>query len=637
MSWFCGSGHNGRLLPVLLSVLIAGCGGGGSDSAISLSSNAELQDLALSSGALDQIFQPSQVDYTSTQGFLAASIRVIPTAADSGATIEIEGLPVGLGQASPVIQLVAGEEALVAIEVTAADGINTKTYTVTIARQSVDELAQQAYVKASNTGAGDLFGASVALSRDTLAVGAFYEDSALTGVFSGSPDNDESGDGEGVDSQAGAVYVFVRDEVGNWNQQAYLKASNAGAGDWFGYSVSLSDETLAVGAPFEKGAQTGVFPGSPDNIQTGDGAVNSGAVYIFTRNETGSWSQQAYLKGSNTGVGDLFGFSVALSDDTLAVGSPTYGEIVEGASIFPMETGAAYVFVRDQEGNWSEQAFLNASNAGDGDQFGDSVALSGNTLAVGAGGEDGALTGVFLGNPDNAVTGDGATDSGAVYLFTRGESEGWSQHAYIKASNTGEGDRFGGYRGVALSGNTLAVGAQFEDSALSDVLHGRPDNAQTGDDAVDSGAVYVFSRDETDGWMQQAYVKASNSGAGDRFGYITLSDETLAVGALLESSALTGTFSGGLDDAQAGDDTVGSGAVYVFVRDAAGLWSQQAYLKASNTGANDSFSDVALSGDTLAVGAPMEDSAMAGVLPGNPDNDATSDGATDSGAVYVYR
>ncbi len=178
----------------------------------------------------------------------------------------------------------------------------TTTYTLT-----VHQLAQEAYVKASNTGADDRFGYSVALSGDTLAVGAYFEDSNATGVGGNQADNSAG--------NSGAVYVFTRSGQ-TWTQQAYVKASNAGATDYVGYSVALSGDTLAVGALFEDGNATGV-----GGAQGNDNATDSGAVYVFTRSGQ-TWTQQAYVKASNTEAGDDFGTSVALSGDSLAVGAP---------------------------------------------------------------------------------------------------------------------------------------------------------------------------------------------------------------------------------------------------------------------------------------------------------------------------
>jgi len=408
-------------------------------------------------------------------------------------------------------------------------------------------LAAIGFFKASNTGANDQFGYSVALSSDgnTLAVGARREDSAATGIGGSQADN-SAGD-------SGAVYVFTRTS-GVWSQQAYVKASNTGVDDNFGYSVALSSDgnTLAVGAIFEDSAATGIGGSQADNS-----AGNSGAVYVFART-SGVWSQQAYVKTSNTEAFDFFGYSVALSSDgnTLAVGALLEDSGAAGiggnqADDSAVNSGAVYVFTRTS-GVWSQQAYVKASNTGGSDFFGTSVTLSsdGNTLAVGASPEDSNATGIGGSQGDNS-----AGNSGAVYVFTR-TSGVWSQQAYVKASNTGGGDFFGVSVALSSDGNTLAVGAVSEASAATGIGGSQADNS-----AGDSGAVYVFTR--TSGvWSQQAYVKASNTGAGDDFGWsVALSSDgnTLAVGADLEESTATG-IGGSQADNSAGD----SGAVYVY-------------------------------------------------------------------------
>ena len=465
-----------------------------------------------------------------------------------------------------------------------------------------DQFAE-AYLKASNTDFNDQFGYSVSLSGDTLAVGAYWEDSNATGVNGSQSDNSVS--------NSGAVYIFTRSGR-TWSQQAYLKASNTDARDNFGYSVSLSGDTLAVGADGESSNATGVNGSQSDNS-----ASKSGAVYVFTRSGT-TWSQQAYLKASNTGAYDQFGDSVSLSGDTLAVGADGEDSSATGVNGSQSDnsvsnSGAVYVFTRSGT-TWSQQAYLKASNTGASDLFGDSVSLSGDTLAVGARFEDSSATGVNGSQSDNS-----AIDSGAVYVFTRSGTT-WSQQAYLKASNTDTDDSFG--RSVSLSGDTLAVGVYGEDSSATGVNGSQSDNSLS-----NSGAVYIFTRSGRT-WSQQAYLKASNTDAGDLFGYsVSLSGSRLAVGAIYEDSSATG-----VNGSQSDNSAIDSGAVYVFTRSGT-TWSQQAYLKASNTDASDEFgSSVSLSGDTLAVGADGEDSSVMGV---NGDQNDSSAGR--SGAVYVRR
>ncbi|WP_206212380.1 FG-GAP repeat protein, partial [Wenzhouxiangella sp. XN79A] len=474
---------------------------------------------------------------------------------------------------------------------------DTARYPITI-----DPLAQQAYLKASNTEAGDEFGFSVAVSGDTVVVGAPGEDSDATGV-----DGDQASNAA---DNAGAAYVFVRAGTG-WSQQAYLKASNTGVVDRFGRSVAVSGDTVVVGAPGESSNATGV-----DGDQASNAATRAGAAYVFVRAGTG-WSQQAYLKASNTGAEDEFGESVAVSGDTVVVGafredSSATGVDGDQASNAALEAGAAYVFVRAGT-SWSQQAYLKASNTGAGDRFGESVAVSGDTVVVGARNEDSDATGVDGDQASNA-----APEAGAAYVFVRAGT-GWSQQAYLKASSTDAFDQFG--FSVAISGDTVVVGAPDEDSDATGV-----DGDQASNAAISAGAAYVFVRTGT-GWSQQAYLKASNTDAGDRFGEsVAVSGDTVVVGALFEDSDATG-----VDGDQASNAAPEAGAAYVFVRAGTG-WSQQAYLKASNTDAGDLFGEsVAVSGDTVVVGAPGEDSDATGV-----DGDPASNAASFAGAAYVF-
>ncbi|HSJ49039.1 MAG TPA: integrin, partial [Gammaproteobacteria bacterium] len=207
-----------------------------------------------------------------------------------------------------------------------------------------------------------------------------------------------------------------------------------------------------------------------------------------------------------------------------------------------------------------------------------------------------------------------------------------SQQAYVKASNTDAEDQFGRSLALAANGNRLAVGAPFEDSPASGIDNAQGNNATT----QNAGAVYVFARDGGN-WSQQAYVKASNTEADDQFGRsLSLSGDgaTLAVGAWSvgggsgeDSSAI------GVGGNQADNAAPAAGAVYVFTLGAGG-WFQQAYVKASNTEAEDRFGRaLALSGDgdTLAAGAPFEDSNTTGVGGNQGDNSASA-----AGAVYLY-
>ncbi len=494
-------------------------------------------------------------------------------------------------------------------------------------------LRQTAYIKASNTGAGDQFGAggtlmgdAVALSADgsTLAVGAPVESSGVTGINGDQDDDSTYG--------AGAVYVFTHDGE-NWTQQAYVKASNAGLTDSFGYFVALSGDgdTLAVSAYFEGSAATGV-----NGNQHDDSIPQAGAVYVFAR-DGDAWSQQAYLKASNTGEagighelgdGDQFGFSLTLSDDgnTLAVSSITEDSGAPGingdqSDNSEASAGAVYLFTRTGIA-WTQEAYIKPTNPGGGDMFGYSVSLTvdGNMLAVSGFDEDGSLAST------NEQQDDDVRGAGAVYVFTRIDGD-WEQTAYLKASNAEPGDSLGVAVAISDDGNTLVAGSLDEDGTTTGINSTAVPDRQTD---ASTGAVYVFVRDRGT-WSQQAYIKASNTSRNDWFGSrLTLSGDgnTLAVGAQLEDSAAQG-INANQDDETAQE----AGAVYLFTRDGT-TWTQSAYVKGANTEAYDEFgSSVALSRDgaLMAVGARGEDSAAARV-----DGEQSDNSAYESGAVYVF-
>lgn len=401
---------------------------------------------------------------------------------------------------------------------------------------------QQAYLKASNTSANDLFGWRVAISGRTVVVGAVFEDSSATGV------NGNQGNNSATDS--GAAYVFVREGT-NWVQQAYLKASNTGANDHFGFSVAISGDTVVVGADKEDSNATGV-----DGNQGNNSAVNSGAVYVFVRSGT-NWSQQAYLKASNTGGpspgdsdGDNFGASVAISGDTIVVGAHEEDSNAAGVNgnqsdNSSHQAGAAYVFVRDGT-QWSQQAYLKSSNSGPGDSFGWSVALLGDALVVGAPDEASHATGVNGNQGDNSVP-----EAGAAYLFVRNGTN-WTQEAYLKASNPDENDHFG--VAVAVLDNLVLVGAAQESSSARGV-----DGDQTDNSAPIAGAAYAFVRNGTN-WTQQAYLKPSNPQPFGEFGIsLAVSGHTVVIGADGDFSRATG-----VNGDQSDRNAPFSGAAYVF-------------------------------------------------------------------------
>src|SRR6266542_1368095 len=289
---------------------------------------------------------------------------------------------------------------------------------------------QHQKLEASDPAAFDGFGFSVAISGETVVVGALFDDGA-------------------AGLQQGSAYVFAR-SGGVWTQQQKLLASDAAAGALFGISVAISGETVVVGAP---------------------GDDSRGSAYVFARNG-GVWSQQQQLlaAGARWG-GEAFGGSVAISGETVVVGSGGGGV-----------GGSAYVFARSS-GVWSQQQKLRASDAAVADSFGASVAISGETVVVGAIGDDGAA----------------GRDQGSAYVFARSGGV-WTQQQKLEASDAAANDLFG--LSVAISGETIVVGAPFDAGAAG--------NSQ--------GSAYVFAR-SGGVWSQQQKLEASDAALGDQFGF----------------------------------------------------------------------------------------------------------------------
>lgn len=563
-----------------------------------------LTALAIDLGPFNVPFDPAVTLYTISTGFPTLEATVTTAdATEANASVSVNGVGVG----DPV-NLAEGRNLLNVRVVTTGGAV--MVYTIEVTRGTEPNFVRQAYTKASNTGTDDHFGYSVALEGDTMVVGAPSEDSGINGN-----DTDNSA------ADAGAVYVFIRSGT-TWTHQAYLKAANPGAGDQFGRSVALSGDTVIVGAPNEDSSATGIDGDDADNA-----AQAAGAAYVFVRSGT-VWTQQAYLKASNAEAEDRFGWSVALSGDTAAVGAlleDSAARIVGGDETDDSapNAGAAYVFVRSGVA-WSQQGYIKASNADAGDDFGVSVAVNGDTLAVGASGESSLVPD----NPDN----NGARTAGAVYVFVRDTNGVWAQEDYLKAEAPGAADAFGWSLG--LDGDTLAIGAPLEDGSETGVT-GSPDSngAQDSNGAVDSGAVYIFSRTVT-GWEQSAYLKASNTDPGDVFGWrVALSGDVLAVGAPAEDSAAAV-----VDGDQTVNSAITAGAVYTFTGSGAS-WTQLDYVKAPNAASLDGFGgSVALDRAaspppriTLAVGAIGEDSQATGI-----DGDEDDNTRLTSGAAYVF-
>jgi hypothetical protein len=468
-----------------------------------------------------------------------------------------------------------------------------------------------AELTASDGAAGAEFGVSVSIDGNTIVVGAL-----------GAKINGQR--------EPGAAYVFTGSGSA-WTQAAELTASDGVANDLFGYSVSISGNTVVSGAPGGLGAAY-VFakpaggwanmtqsaeltqPGIVSNdlfgrevaisgntvvvgadYATPGSSSAAGAAYVFTG--SGSvWTQTAVLTASNGATNDHLGSAVSISSDanTVVVGANMGGK---------PGPGAAYVFVKPNSGwaNMTQTAELTASGGVAGDVFGSSVSISGNTVVVGANGlksaqgaayvyakpaggwknmtqttkltaSDAAAGADFGGDMAVSISGNTlvagaplAKGNGAAYVFT-GSGSAWSQTAEITEPNFAKGDNFG--QSVSISGNTMVVGALFANG--------------------DKGAAYVFTWSGS-AWTPTAELTASDGAAGAEFGVsVSIDGNTIVVGAL-----------GATIDGQSDQ-----GAAYVFTKSGSS-WTQAAELTASDGVANDLFGySVSISGNTVVSGAP---------------------------------
>jgi hypothetical protein len=376
------------------------------------------------------------------------------------------------------------------------------------------------------------FGFSVAMDGDTAIVGAVRDRGA------GEEGNDR-----------GAAYVFARDNSGLWNEQAKLVPSSSGPNHSFGFSVDIDGDTAIVG------------------IREDDLNPVEDSAYIFVRDASGNWSEQAVLTASDGIFGDGFSVSVAIDGDTALVG--TRPETFTGFVELP---GAVYVFTRDALGNWIEQAKLLASDGAVGDTFGRHVDLDGETAIIGRQRNDDDGTG---------------TIRASAYIFTRDSLGNWSEHSKLLASErTSFEGEFGPPRTVAIHGTTAIMSA------------GRTEDGRS--------LAYVFERDPSGMWSEEAELTISGADA-EVFGLtVALTEDTAVIGEP--------------DDNESGSFTF-VGAAYVFSRDTVGTWTEQAKLLASDGASRDSFGGaVAVDGDTVIVGASGDD-----------------DNGPSSGSAYLFQ
>lgn len=369
--------------------------------------------------------------------------------------------------------------------------------------------ATQHILSADDGKAEDFFGYSVAIDGTTVLVGAYKADT--DGVI-----------------DAGAAYVYVLGNKG-WYQQAKLVADPVFVDDTLGGAVALNNDVAMLGVS-----------------RRDDKGKDSGAVVSFER-ESNTWVQNQIFTAPDAKPGDVFGQSIALTENFLVIGAPRNDSL-------GVDSGAAYIYKRES-GIWLYQAKIKASDGAAGDLFGISVAIDGNTILVGADLND-----------------EVAQEAGAVYVYVFDDNQ-WKQEAKLVASDGGKTDIFGVR--VSLAQNTALISARRDDI---DEL------------GIDAGSAYIFVRDGNT-WTQEVKLISPDGEADDRFGRgVALSENTAIISAMNHDAN--------------GTDT---GALYVYKREAKG-WRYASKIVANNSMPGDKFGwNVALSNEVAVIAAPHHD------------------------------
>ena len=368
----------------------------------------------------------------------------------------------------------------------------------------------QTKLLANDGGEDAYFGQAVALDGDWALVGGYLDD--------------ERG------FQAGAAYLYQRQPDETWLQKTKLTASDSQERDFFGVSVAISGDRAVVGANGVDGTRT----------------LQVGGAYVFEKQPDDSWIEVAKLNPSALDRDVDFGAAVSISGDRIIVGSPDDRDV-------DFLAGAAYVFTREPDGTWSQEAKLTASDGEIFDGFGVSASLSG----------DRALIGV-----------DYPSDHHGGYVFERQPDGTWLETAKLVSGDIDENiDDFSS--ALSLDGDRALIGA-----------------ARDGDNGVESGSAYIFEYQSNGSWLETAKLKASDGHDFQRFALsVSLDGNRALIGAR-------------------GDDDMGESAEasYLFDRQPDGSWLEVAKLTAGDGMEGDLFgTSVAMAGNLAIAGAQTED------------------------------
>ncbi|WP_179020669.1 T9SS type A sorting domain-containing protein [Winogradskyella forsetii] len=401
----------------------------------------------------------------------------------------------------------------------------------------------------------DSFGFSVAMDGDYAIVGARDDD------FSS--------------SLMGSAYIFKKDTNGNWMEHQKISASDKRQFDFFGNSVSISNNYMIIGARGQ------------DYDQNGNNFENAaGAAYIFENDGNGNWNQTQKIVASDRGdtFQAVFGETVAISGNYAVVNAALEDTGLAGQPILN-EAGACYIFERDSNGVWNEVQKIVSSDRDANERWGDlATAISGDTIAIGAKKESLDDSG------ENEIL-----SSGAVYFFQCDTNGVWIEIQKIVASDREQGEWFG--ESLSIDGNTIVVGAGSE--------------YLTGNTNTQYGAVYIFEKNDIGLWVETQKMRPSYLDHQSKFGHsVAIDNDNIIVRAYR------------MDIGSASD----GGAAFIFNKDSFGVWNQVASVYDNDAIVSDEFGfSVAISDNYAIVGAHKED-----------EDEVNLNTLTSAGSAFIF-
>ncbi|GAB6260579.1 hypothetical protein [Photobacterium sp. R1] len=419
-----------------------------------------------------------------------------------------------------------------------------------------------------------IFAANVSMSADgnTIAVAAPFDN--ISESF--------------FEQNAGAVYIYRRDQAGYWKDPVQIIASNRDGYDWFGIGISLSDDgkTLAVGASGEQST----FVDQP--TQNMNDAV--GAVYIFESNDDGQWQEAAYIKSSSSlDLWDYFGGQVELSGNgkTLAIAAIGHDAATTDDPFdnSRADTGGVYLFERQSDGSWIENQYLKAAGLERGAGYGYAMAM------------DGAGTQLVVGMPYSG----GTYRYGEVFTYSKDAEGHWQFKGILKGEREPVAE-FGSEIDMDSRGDTLAI-----------TMPGRKGDV--------TGVVRVYKRTSSGSWILSTEISDPQQDKYSDFGQRGLSvsqnGKVIAIGAITTDVT---------DPDNPGTQIIKAGTTYIYKSDEQQNWQHSVTLRATEIKSDAYFGhaiDLNQDGSAVAIGA-------SGLMLRNPQM-ATTDVDLNS-SVVIY-